>query len=97
MFEFAVASFLSFLVIVDPVGLAPLFLGITADRSERDRHRIARNAVLLAGVVIILFGMGGRSLLGYLGVSIDALRIAGGVLLRFVIVYAGQLSHWNLV
>jgi multiple antibiotic resistance protein len=78
MFEFAVASFLSFLVIVDPVGLAPLFLSITSDRSERDRNRIARNAVLLAGLIIILFGLGGRPLLDYLGVSIDALRIAGG-------------------
>ena len=81
MFEFAVASFLSFLVIVDPVGLAPLFLGITADRSDAQRRSIARNAVLLAFIIIVLFGMGGRPLLGYLGVSIDALRIAGGVLL----------------
>ncbi len=92
MFEFAVASFLSFLVIVDPVGLAPLFLGITADRSERDQQRIARNAVLLAGVIIVLFGMGGRPLLGYLGVSIDALRIAGGVLL-FKLAFDMILAH----
>ncbi len=92
MFEFAVASFLSFLVIVDPVGLAPLFLGITADRSERDQQRIARHAVLLAGVIIVLFGMGGRPLLGYLGVSIDALRIAGGVLL-FKLAFDMILAH----
>ena len=92
MFEFAVASFLSFLVIVDPAGLAPLFLGITADRSERDQHRIARNAVLLAGIIIISFGMGGRPLLAYLGVSIDALRIAGGVLL-FKLAFDMILAH----
>ena len=92
MFEFAVGSFLSFLVIVDPVGLAPLFLGITADRSDAERHRIARNAVLLAGVVIVLFGMGGRPLLDYLGVSIDALRIAGGVLL-FKLAFDMILAH----
>jgi len=81
MFEFAVAAFLSFLVIVDPVGLAPLFLGITADRADAERNRIARNAVLLAGILIVLFGLGGRPLFNYLGVSIDSLRIAGGVLL----------------
>ncbi len=92
MFEFAVASFLSFLVIVDPVGLAPLFLGFTADRSDADRVRIARNAVLLAGVIIILFGMGGRPLLNYLGVSINALRIAGGVLL-FKLAFDMILAH----
>jgi multiple antibiotic resistance protein len=92
MFEFAVAAFLSFLVIVDPVGLAPLFLGITATRAETERRRIARNAVLLAGVIIILFGLGGRPLLDYLGVSIDALRIAGGVLL-FKLAFDMILAH----
>ena len=81
MLEFAVSSMLSFLVIVDPVGLAPLFISLTADRPRKEQHRIARNSVLIAGIVIILFGIGGRSLLDYLGVSIDALRIAGGVLL----------------
>ena len=92
MFEFAVASFLSFLVIVDPVGLAPLFLGITAGRTDAQRRRIARNAVLIAGIVIILFGLGGRPLLDYLGVSIDALRIAGGVLL-FKLAFDMILAH----
>ncbi len=92
MSEFAVASFLSFLVIVDPVGLAPLFLSITAGRPRGERHRIARNAVLIAGLIIILFGLGGRSLLEYLGVSIDALRIAGGVLL-FKLAFDMILAH----
>jgi multiple antibiotic resistance protein len=92
MVEFTASAFLSFLVIVDPVGLSPLFLSITADRTERDRHRIARNAVLLAGLIIIFFGMGGRPLLGYLGVSIDALRIAGGVLL-FKLAFDMILAH----
>lgn len=92
MFEFAVASFLSFLVIVDPVGLAPLFLGITADRADAERKAIARNAVLIAGLIIILFGMGGRPLLEYLGVTIDALRIAGGVLL-FKLAFDMILAH----
>jgi multiple antibiotic resistance protein len=92
MIEFAASAFLSFLVIVDPVGLAPLFLSITAVRSEADRNRIARNAVMIAGLLIILFGLGGRPLLGYLGVSIDALRIAGGVLL-FKLAFDMILAH----
>ena len=92
MVEFAASAFLSFLVSVDPVGLAPLVLSLTADHTEADRNRIARNAVLLAGLLIILFGMGGRPLLGYLGVSIDALRIAGGVLL-FKLAFDMILAH----
>jgi len=90
--EFAVSAFLSFLVIVDPLGLAPLFMSISAGRPSTEQHRIARNAVLIAGVVIILFGVGGRPLLGYLGVSIDALRIAGGVLL-FKLAFDMILAH----
>ena len=86
MAEFAASSFLSFLVIVDPVGLAPLFLGLTAGRSRQEQHRIALKAVLIAGILIITFGIGGRSLLGYLGVSIQsmtpdlakALKVEGG-------------------
>jgi multiple antibiotic resistance protein len=92
MVEFAVTSFLSFLVIVDPVGLAPLFLSITDGRPRRERHTIARNAVLIAALLIILFGIGGRSLLEYLGVSIDALRIAGGILL-FKLAFDMILAH----
>ena len=92
MLEFAVSAFLSFLVIVDPVGLAPIFLGITVGRSRAEQNTIARNAVLLATIIIILFGIGGRSLLGYLGVSIDALRIAGGILL-FKLAFDMILAH----
>ena len=92
MLEFAVSAFLSFLVIVDPAGLAPLFLSITAGQSRREQNTVARNAVLIAAVIIILFGIGGRSLLGYLGVSIDALRIAGGILL-FKLAFDMILAH----
>jgi multiple antibiotic resistance protein len=92
MVEFAVSAFLSYLVIVDPVGLAPLFLSITASRSRTEQHRIARNSVLIATLIIVLFGVGGRSLLEYLGVSIDALRIAGGILL-FKLAFDMILGH----
>ena len=92
MLEFAVSAFLSFLVIVDPIGLAPLFLSITGDRSRSEQHRIARNSVLIAACLIVLFGVIGRSLLGYLGVSIDALRIAGGILL-FKLAFDMILGH----
>ena len=67
-------------------------MGITAGRSRSEQNTIARNAVLIAAVVIILFGTGGRSLLGHLGVSIEALRIAGGILL-FKLAFDMILAH----
>ncbi len=81
MVEFAATSFLAFIVIMDPIGLVPVFLAVTADYTERERRVIARRASIAAAVILTLFGLFGGPLLDYLGISLDALRIAGGLLL----------------
>jgi MarC family membrane protein len=81
MIEFAATSFLAFIVIMDPIGLVPIFLAVTADYSEADRRVIARRASIAAVAILTLFGLFGGPLLDYLGISLDALRIAGGLLL----------------
>lgn len=78
---FATTAFLTLFVIIDPVGLSSLFLGITRHHSEQQRRRSALHAVLIAGGILITFLFVGSPLLAYLGVSVDALRIAGGLLL----------------
>ncbi len=90
--EFAITAVLSFLVIMDPVGLAPLFISIAGDRDRAQRRRIATRAVLTAGIIILTFGALGAPLLEYLGVTIDALRIAGGILL-FKLAFDMILAH----
>jgi multiple antibiotic resistance protein len=78
---FTVTAFLTLFVIVDPVGLSSLFLGVTASHSARRRRNTALRAVLIALGILIVFMFGGGPLLKYLGVSVDAMLIAGGLLL----------------
>lgn len=68
-------------LIVDPIGLMPLFAAITRNKSRAERRRTIRRAIGVAFVVLAFFAVVGRHVLGYFDVSIAAVRIAGGILL----------------
>ena len=75
---------LTLVVIMDPLGNIPLFLGLTAGRTNSKRRRLAWQAVLVSLLVITLFALVGQQLLDYLGIGIPALQGAGGLLLLLV-------------
>jgi multiple antibiotic resistance protein len=75
------SHFVTLFVVVDPIGLTPIFLSITHGYSGDVRRRIAMRACLLAGLVLTGFALGGDWLLRQLGITIPAFRIAGGLLL----------------
>ena len=67
-------SFVTLLVITDPVGTVPIFLAITAEWGARDRNRAAWQAVVVAALVIATFALFGQQILIYLGIALDLLR-----------------------
>jgi len=76
-----VSAFVTLLVVVEPLGLAPIFLATTHDRGAATRARIAARACLYALTILIGAALFGERLLDALGVSLPAFRIAGGLLL----------------
>ncbi|MCC6624859.1 MAG: MarC family protein [Deltaproteobacteria bacterium] len=76
-----VVAFGALFVVVEPLGLVPLFLSLTKGRSPREVAAIARRAVLVGAGVLVAFTLVGRLLLDVLGIQLDAFRAAGGLLL----------------
>lgn len=81
---FAVQSLITLLVIMDPPGATPIFLSLVAEKSHKERTRLAWQAAGVSLFVIATFAIFGRFILDYMNVSIEALQTAGGLLLLYV-------------
>ena len=81
---FAIQSFVTLFVIMDPPGAAPIFLGLVADKSQRVRRILAIQAAGVSLLVISIFALFGRAILSYLNISLEALQAAGALLLLLV-------------
>jgi multiple antibiotic resistance protein len=84
--EFALAAFVTLFVIVDPFANMPIFAGLLERFDPAKRAATVRRAHVIALAVMLLFTVAGEHLLGFLGIELFALRVAGGVLL-FVIAF----------
>lgn len=82
--EIFITAFVTFFVTIDPVGVAPIFAGLTGDKTKKEKNSIALKAVFASAVVLFLFGLFGKGLLDTLGISLDAFQVAGGLLLLLV-------------
>lgn len=78
---FLIGAFATLFVVIDPVGLTPIFIALTADTDDRHRRAVALRAVAIAGAILTLFAFFGEAVLGFIGISMPAFRIAGGILL----------------
>ena len=78
---FLITAFVTLFVIIDPIGLVPLFVALTQGMSARDRRAIGLRACVTAAILLMLFAVLGEAVLGFVGISMPAFRIAGGILL----------------
>jgi len=81
MWDLFLDSLIIMFVVVDPVGLAPIFAALTQGESPAAKHRIAIRGTLIAGTILLIFVLAGDSLLNALGIGMPAFQIAGGLLL----------------
>ncbi|MEY4698247.1 MAG: hypothetical protein RIT14_2675 [Pseudomonadota bacterium] len=78
---FLITAFATLFVVIDPPGLVPLFIALTQGMDADHRRRLALRACLIAAVLLTLFALAGEQLLAFIGISMPAFRIAGGILL----------------
>ena len=76
-----ITSLVTLFVIVDPIGLTPIFFSLTQGLSAKERRIVARRSVLVASCILLLFAIFGEIILNFIGISMPAFSIAGGILL----------------
>jgi multiple antibiotic resistance protein len=79
-----VTVFVTLLVIMDPPGTMPVFMGLVSNQPPERQRKLARQAVLTAFSVIVAFAVFGDQILGFLKISLPALQASGGLLLLLV-------------
>jgi len=82
--QFALVTLTAILFIVDPIAVIPTYLVITRDQTTGQRAITARRACIAAGLILIAFALGGTLIFRIFGITIEAFRIAGGLILWVV-------------
>ncbi|MCT4555780.1 MAG: MarC family protein [Pelagimonas sp.] len=78
---FLITAFATLFVIIDPIGLTPVFIATTQGSSAAHRRAVAIRACVTAGLIMTLFAFLGEAVLGFIGISMPAFRVSGGILL----------------
>jgi multiple antibiotic resistance protein len=82
--ELYVSAFITFFVVIDPPGCAPIYAGLSAGASPLQRRAMAIRAVGVAAAILFVFALFGEALLHGLGIQLPSFRIAGGIMLFLI-------------
>lgn len=81
MFELFISVLVSLFSVVNPIGAVPVFLALTPHYTREERVRTARNTSLYFVLILLAFFLAGSGILGFFGISLNAMRIAGGMVI----------------
>ena len=84
MLETAIVAFMTFFATIGPLDVAAMFAAMTTSLSPEQRRSIAARGTIVATIILTTFAFIGEYLLSYLGISLAALRVAGGILLLLI-------------
>jgi multiple antibiotic resistance protein len=84
MLELYISSLITFFVVIDPPGCAPIYAGLSAGATPAHRRSMAVRAVFVAAIILFVFAAFGETLLRALGISLASFRIAGGIMLFLI-------------
>ncbi|MEN0002103.1 MAG: MarC family protein [Pseudomonadota bacterium] len=82
--DILVNAIVTLAVTIDPIGLAPLFLAVTAGMDRQQRREVGTRAIITSAIVLVLFALIGTMILALFGVTLAAFRVAGGLLLFWI-------------
>ncbi len=80
----AIPAFVTLFVIIDPIGIAPIFASLTTGTPKAHKFRMAWRGPLIGVIILLFFAFVGEPFMAALGISMDAFRTAGGVLLMLI-------------
>ena len=84
MIELFISAFITFFVVIDPPGCAPIYASLTKGATAQQRRSMAIRASIIAAAILFVFALFGEDLLGALHIELNSFRIAGGIMLFLI-------------
>jgi len=80
LIAFGLLTLTSFFTLINPLGVMPIFLTMTSELDEKERHTTAKKAVTASFIILIIFALSGQMLFRFFDISVDSLKIVGGII-----------------
>jgi len=90
-----ITSTIALFVVIDPIGIIPLFVSLTRNISKKQRKIITSNAIITTGILLLVFAIAGTQILTIFGITISSFMIAGGILLFIVAIELMTRGEWT--